>query len=98
MDSNVREELDALVGSLGWRLFVDHVNSEWGAAGKAFDAAVTQAANSTDNATAMAHLQQVIVARREIQKLLTWPQEQLKQLKAPELVPAVPDFSRRGNL
>lgn len=98
MTDSDRESLDALLSSDGWRLFTAFVDAEWGAGGRAFIAAVTGAANGTDNATAMAHLQQILVAQREIQKILQWPEEQLRAMRQPELVAATHDYSRRGNL
>lgn len=96
MDSTIeRENLDALINSDGWRTFTDYVTSEWGPGGRAFISAVTGAANGTDSATAMAHLQQIIVAQKEIQKVLAWPEERLKALKAPDLSVIYP---RRGRL
>lgn len=98
MDSNQKEALDELVTSDGWRLFVAFVDAEWGAGGRAFESAAVAAANDTGNPHSIAHLQQIIAARREIQKILKWPDEQLKTLKEPELVAATTDYSRRGSL
>lgn len=96
MDNTIeRENLESLTQSDGWRTFTDHVNAEWGPGGRAFIEAVTGAANSTDHATAMAHLQQIITAQKLIQRLMVWPDERLKQLKAPELQVIYP---RRGRL
>lgn len=97
MDSE-REELDALVNSDGWRLFTSYVQSEWGSGGRAFIDATEKAADQKADADAMAYLRQIIVAQRQIQRLVRWPEERLKQLATPELVPAVTDYSRRGTL
>lgn len=96
MDNTLeRENLEALTQSDGWRTFTDYVNAEWGPGGRAFIDAVTGAANGTDNGTAMAHLQQIITAQKLIQRLMQWPEERLKALKAPELQQIYP---RRGRL
>lgn len=96
MDNTIeRENLDALTNSDGWRTFTNYVNSEWGPGGRAFTDAVTTAANGTDNATAMAHLQQIITAQKLIQRLMQWPEERLKTLKEPDLQVIYP---RRGRL
>lgn len=97
MDNN-REELEALVSSQGWRLFLEHVQREWGPGGRAFESAAVAAADDTKNPHSIAHLQQIIASRREILKVIQWPEEQLKQLKEPEPVAVLADYSRRGNL
>lgn len=98
MDSNAREDLETLVESDGWRRFTSFVNAEWGPAGRMFMKAVENCADNTSDQDATAKLRQVMVAKREIEKLLQWPEEQLKQLKQPELVSATADYSRRGTL
>lgn len=98
MDSNTREELDALIGSEGWRLFTAYVTSEWGPGGRAFVAAVTQAADNRDDKNATDHLRQIITAQKYINAMLRWPEEQLQRLKQPDLVAATTDYSRRGRL
>lgn len=80
-------------------MFVSYVNSEWGAGGKAFESAAVSAAND-NNPHAIAHLQQIIASRREILKVLTWPEERLKALQPRELVAVdgLASHSRRGGL
>lgn len=99
MDSTEREDLDALTRSDGWRLFSEYCLSEWGPAGTRFHSAVKTAADHTNDADATAQLRQIIVAQREIQKLLAWPAERLKYLtqSEPELATGR-DYSRRGGL
>lgn len=100
MDSNEREELDALVRSEGWRLFTAFVNSEWGSGGRAFVDAITKAADNRDNEQATDHLRQIIAAQKIVQRLVAWPAERLKALEPAELVnaDALAGHSRRGGL
>jgi hypothetical protein len=96
---NEREELEALTRSEGWKMFQSYVESEWGPGGRAFIDAVTKAADNKADADATAFLRQIIVAQKQIQRLVKWPEERLGALKQPELVAAGPvDYSRRGRL
>lgn len=98
MDSE-REDLEALTTSDGWKRFQSYVESEWGAGGRAFIDAVTKAADNKSDADATAFLRQIIVAQKQIQRLVAWPEERLKTLKPEELVSTGPqDYSRRGGL
>lgn len=98
MSETEREDLDALVHSDGWRMFRDHVVSEWGTGGHRFLKGVKDAAdNTTPGATEQ--LRQIIVAQREIDRMLGWPDERLKQISKPELVASGGMLSqRRGGL
>ena len=102
MDSE-QEDLDALVTSGGWVLFCQHVQQEWGTTeggGAVFLAAVKAAASVTSDAEATAKLRQIVVAQREIHKLLAWSAERLAYLKQTALSAesdGVP-LSRRGIL
>ena len=98
LDVNERENLEALVASDGWKTFAAYVGQEWGAGGRAFLDATTKAADQKADADAMAYLRQIIVAQREIQKLVKWPEERLKQLEPIEYATASRDYSRRGSL
>lgn len=98
MSDDAREALEELVTSAGWRQFRSFVEREWGPGGRAFIDATTKAADQNADRDAMAYLRQIIVAQREIQKLMTWPEEQLKTLREPELVAMEANFSRRGGL
>ena len=99
MDNTERENLEALTQSDGWRAFTAHVEGEWGAGGRAFVDAVTKAADNHSDASATAHLRQIIVAQKLIQRLMQWPDERLKTLKGSELqLAGARDWSRRGGL
>lgn len=96
MDNTIeRENLESLIHSDGWRTFADYVNGEWGQGGREFVAAVTAAADNTDDASATAHLRQIVVAQKIIQRLMKWPEERLKQIHEPQLQAIYP---RRGRL
>jgi hypothetical protein len=96
---NEREELEALTQSSGWTVFQSYVESEWGAGGRRFLSAVKAASDNEDDKNAVAFLRQIIVAQREIQKLLLWPAERLKTLQSTELeLAGERDYSRRGGL
>jgi hypothetical protein len=101
MENTELEELEAVTKSEGWRLFVKHVNDEWGSDGALFQGAITAAANVTDDPIATAKLRQVLVTQREIRKLMSWVGERIEYLK--KTAPAVdsdakPMSSRRGGL
>ena len=98
MDVNEREALEALVQDEGWRLFRRHVLAEWGPGGRQFIDATTKAADTKADADAVAFLRQIIVAQREIQRVVQWPEEQVKRLKESELQPVGVALSRRGAL
>lgn len=100
---NEREELEALIGSDGWRLFCANVAKEWGTSeggGQRFMNAVRDAAAQTSDADATAKLRQITVAQREIHRLLQWLPERLATLKAaqPEKADHLVLLSRRGGL
>lgn len=89
-----QEHLDALVHSEGWRIFRTYVEGEWGMGGQRFLRGVTDAAsNATPDATEQ--LRQILVAQREIQRVMGWAGERLKHLGKPELVAS---GGRRGGL
>lgn len=96
MDNTIeRESLESLTQSDGWRAFTAYVQSEWGSGGRAFVDAVTNAADNTSDASATAHLRQIIVAQKIVQRLMQWPDERIKQLKTTDLQQVYP---RRGRL
>lgn len=105
MDSNAREDLDALVKSPGWLRFLAHVEQEWGTrtkgGGAHFTSAARHAADQTDDQRALSHLRQICVAQKEIHTVIQWVYDALKgEEKAErELATAGPtDYSRRGGL
>lgn len=94
MSEHERENLDALVHSDGWRLFQSYVEGEWGNGGARFLTGVKDAANNTTPG-ATEQLRQIIVAQREIQRVMGWASERLKALNKPDLVAS---GGRRGGL
>lgn len=102
---NLREDLDHLVHSPGWRRFCQHVEKEWGhrehGGGVKFTRAATQAADINAERDAINQLRQIVVAQREIHALMSWVETTLKDATKQdrELQPVgPPDYSRRGGL
>lgn len=82
-----REDLDALIQSAGWQRFKQMVDKLWGTAeggGERFVTQMTAVAKSTDDATALPIMRQIIVAQREIHAVMNWPAEQAERLKKAE--------------
>lgn len=77
-DANEQEDLDALIASSGWRRFIDQMKSEW--SGAAYDQKLQQALGVTDDQQAAGRARQIQVTRRELNKLLMWPQERIAEL------------------
>ncbi len=83
-DSEQQDILERGLASPFWQVFTAHVNEEWGAGGKRFERTLTQLADQTaDDATLVRQMQQVAVTRREVLRLLAWPEEELRKLTAP---------------
>ena len=90
--TTIREDLDNLVKSPGWKRLKAWAQSEWS------DRLLThteQAANTADDVQALNKLRQVIAARRAVEMVLGWPDEQIKRLDAPAPHSAV-TLSRGG--
>jgi hypothetical protein len=91
-------ELDALqafIESEGYRLWKEHVESEWGSVGFAAKLARTLGDPDLDPKLALAQLQQATVAQRAVLSVVLWPQERIQQLKRQQ-VPQEVNLSRRG--
>lgn len=93
-----REALEALVTHPGWQLFLAYVADEWGPSGKAYARALDKALDLLDDGAAASQARQVRAARRVIDGLVRWPEEELRLLKgAPRSAESVAP-SRRGGL
>jgi hypothetical protein len=91
------DEQTAIADGLGspfWALFKQYVEAEWGQGGVRFDEAVERAA-SKDAENGHQYLQMVLFARKEIIKLLSWPEEVGRSAAAKAELQARPG-SRRG--
>ena len=91
------EALESLILHPGWRLFVAHVEQEWGANGAKYQAELDKALNLLDDVAAASQARQIRAGRRVIETLVGWPQEEIARLKRSEAVPE-PTLSRRGGL
>lgn len=101
MEDPEREDLDALLQSAGWQWFLRYVAREWGAddgGGAMYHGAVTAAAKEDDDPRALAKLRQIVVAQREIQKLIRWPSQRLAEVTKIAADPVGAGQSRRGGL
>lgn len=107
-DTELAGILDQGLHSPFWRLFRQHVEAEWGAGGRRFEKTINDLADQIGDAeTVVRQMQQVAVTRREILRLLKWPEEELRkvqdkpdeqpQRRAP-LDPELHGQSRRGSL
>lgn len=109
MSSELKDDLQTLIESPGWKAFEAHLLAEWGAGGKRFEQTVDRFADSREeDRFVLEQIRQIAVARREILRLVQWPVEEIARLKhldqetdgslrrplAPELV----GQSRRGSL
>jgi len=95
--SELKEQLHDLVNSPGWKWFVQHTESEWGAGGKRFESSIDRFADSRDeDRVVLDQIRQISVCRREILKLVKAPDEKLQYLRSLEPQPA--GMSRRGGL
>ena len=93
----MREALESLVTHPGWSLFTQHVTHEWGANGIRYAAEMEKALNLTDNNVAASQARQIIAARKTIENLMRWPEEELQRLQRAEQRPEL-TMSRRGGL
>lgn len=67
----------------GTQLFFAHLDQEWGAGGKRFEASVDRFADSReDDPAVLRQLQQIVVCRREIVRLKQWASEEVHRLRA----------------
>ena len=92
-DASEKEDLQALIASAGWGRFLDRMKADW--SGAAYDQKLAQALDVTDDQQAAGRARQIQVTRRELNKLLMWPQERIADVD--RLVTA-PTLSRRGGL
>jgi hypothetical protein len=76
------EALADLLGSDGWQLLREHLETEWGAAAYArrMDGAI--AAAKAANRSAEGDICELAAAVRAVQVFTQWPTERLRQLKA----------------
>lgn len=108
----VNEELEALRALLdqpGWQVYLRHAHQEWGAGGARFETQINALADSrADDAETLMHMRQIAVARREILRLLQWPEERIAMLQKAAADPVAPNarvplphaltgYSRRGS-
>jgi len=91
------EDLDQLVHSQGWLRFQNFVSKEWG---DQLQQHLLTAANDREDTIALQKIRQVLAAKREIDRMVAWPQERLQQIEQAaekrELAQTVP-LSRRGH-
>ena len=79
-DPERHDVFDRGLASPFWQLFRDHVEREWGAGGQRYARLLEQLADETgDEKVLLNQMRQVAVARREIQRLLQWPIEEMKR-------------------
>lgn len=93
-ESTERQELEELIQMPGWSRLRAYAETEW--QGQLGDK-LAQAVGATDDALALQQLRQILVAKREIARLLQWPVDRVAALKRAE-PPAIAGSSRRGRL
>jgi hypothetical protein len=89
-----REDLEALLTAPGWLRLVNHATQYWT---EDIATKVEQAADDVNDLQALHRLRQLVVARREVMKLLAYPSERVKALRQQDTV-YPPSLSRRGSL
>lgn len=95
--SELAQQLADLVQSPGWKWFAQHAEREWGSGGQRFEATVDKFADSrAEDPVVLRQLQQIVVCRREILKLLRAPDEEITRQRSLAREPA--GMSRRGAL
>jgi hypothetical protein len=92
--SDLDDLRDGLTGRF-WNLFRDHVLQEWGASGLRYQQAVEQAALKTSDG-AVDMLRATLFAKKEIERLLAWPDERISQLQQVAKQAGPQGVSRRG--
>ena len=93
-----QEDLDQFVRSQGWLRFKQHADTEWG---QRFQDLIKVAVSDRDDNMAMRRLQQVLVAKEAVEKLIQWPTERLAELERAEQIRLTAEhvpLSRRGSL
>lgn len=96
--STEKEDLDQFVRSNGWLRFKQFAEREWQ---DQFAKHVRVAVNDADDVAALRKLQQVMVARDAVERLLRWPTERLSEIERTERGHVDPNnlpLSRRGPL
>jgi hypothetical protein len=92
------EDLDQLARSQGWLRLQQYVTKEWG---DRFQDLIKVAVSDRDDAFAVRRLQQVLVAKEAVEKLMQWPSERLAQLEQAKQIREAAEhtpLSRRGTL
>ena len=82
--SDTTDALESLLASEGWRLYMEHVRTEWSGAGygrKVKDAVSTARANHDDAAAAV---DKVDYANDQIGDVIAWPKQECARLKRQE--------------
>ena len=94
------QALESLPTHPGWRLFIAHVQREWGPNGALYNAELDKALDLTDANAAASQARQVRAGRKVIEALMAWPAEEAARLtRQPGAIDhEVESFSRRGRL
>lgn len=87
-----RETLKAFVESEGYKLFLRLIEAEWGA-----DATMAKIEKALDAGGDEGTVQQIRVARREVQKAMNLPYQRLRQVAPPRLPERMFGALRRVN-
>ena len=90
------EALDSLRQHPGWKLFLAYVNREWGQGGVTYIGELDQALDQLDDALAASQARQIRAARKVIERLIRWPDEEWRRLR--DKPSSIEPFSRRGSL
>lgn len=90
------EALDSLREHPGWRLFLTYVDREWGQGGNGYASELDRALDHVDDTIAASQARQVRAARKVIERLIRWPDEEVRRLR--EKPSGIEPFSRRGHL
>jgi hypothetical protein len=84
-DINEHDALADLIGSDGWRLYLAHIDAEWGpvAYARQIDAAIAEGKKNRLTGDEIAEtVSEIAVAARKVQVAAQWPIRRLAELKA----------------
>lgn len=106
--SDTRHELESLLASPGWQLFLEHLGKTWGPGGKRVLESLAAVANTpgAKDEEVGQRSRYLFMAQHEILRALKWPEEEVARLKGldeptsasvrPALPASLTSYGRRG--
>ena len=97
MNAEHADALEALLASVGWRVFYEHVMAEWSASACWRRAVKEIGFGASDIASGVEIMGKVSYTNEEVGKLMRWPADELARLRRAEQQPEA-SIGRRGTL